>query len=434
MTMRTCRPERLLRFAFGDPAEEERATTANHVATCVDCQSDLRTVLSIAEGVDVSEYVAPTHGAGHGDAVEKIRAAAIEAESRARESRDLLLGLPARERFAATIRSGESMISAALGWLLLDAAETHIFTEPREALQIYDLTTYIADAATLASELRVETWKNYAWLLAYLGEYARAEDAIFWAEDNAEQCVDRRHMLAIVHLTRGIILSQMERWREALPIVTATRKDFRELGDVDREVKASEQEANILMRLGDVGGAVAILSKVVELPADDLTRARRYGNIAHALELVGAYWSATEFLARSSEIHARVGAMLMVYRDTWEMARILAQTERLDEAGEKFSVASDGFRSLDAVDSAIRVDLDRSEFELEKRIANDATYDRLRAVATYAVEKGLPIAQCRALAYLRDLGRTAKLPHVRHVRSFILRHATHPNIEFRQPG
>jgi len=430
--MSDCRPEKLLQHAFGDETADERIASLAHIESCRGCLEDLAALRAI---VAYDRFQAQA-GSAPLDLIERSRKAALRAADDAAAHLQILLSVPSRDRFR-TLHEQRSIISPALGWLLMDAAEAHIFTEPREALHLYSLATYVVDAAAALAfhcpDLRMEAWKNYGWLLSFLGEYTRAEHALFFAEDAAEECADRTHMLAIVHLTRAILLSQMERWSEALPIVTEARETFSRLGDSVRELKAREQEANIRMKTGDGAGAVAILAQIVDLPADELTRARRFGNIAHALELAGAYWSASEYIARSSAIHTRAGAMLMVYRDAWALARILSKTGRVAEATAQFQIAANGFRSLDAVDSAIRAELDQSEIELEHRITTEATYTRLRAAATYAVEKRLPVAQCRALAYLQERGRTATVSHVRYVRDFFVRLQTNPHVDFHPP-
>ena len=48
---------------------------------------------------------------------------------------------------------------------------------------------------------------------------------------------------------------------------------------------------------------------------------------------------------------------------------------------------------------AIRLDLEWCEVEIDHDVATPETFDRLRLAATYAIEKGLPVAKCRALEY-----------------------------------
>lgn len=432
-----CNPEQLFRYAFGDPTDDVRAAVASHVAECDSCRIELTTIQRVAAGSESSP-------AEQSDALPDIarrmrRIAERDDAAKRRAEADVrrVLAQPSSLQ-VSTLYAHSIEASPALVWRLMDEADQLLFTEPRLALPLYDLATHVADTAAgqgilLSHELRVEAWKNYAWALAFMGEYAKAEDAIFWAEDAANQCADRRHMTAIVNLTRGIQLTQMERWSEALPIVVAARQTFAELGDEPRKIKALEQEANIHVRLGNAAVAVAIHSSIVDLPGDDMTRARRYGNMALSFEAAGALWKASEMLARAKEIHAQLGMSLLLFRDTWALARILSRMRRLDEACAKFAEASAGLRSLDAGDDAIRVDLDWSEVEIEHGSATDATYSRLRAAATYSIEKGLPVAKCRALAYLQQLGRTATVTHVRFVRSFIEMFDSNPHMQFQPP-
>jgi tetratricopeptide (TPR) repeat protein len=436
----TCRPDRILRYAFGEPSEDEHAETQLHVASCVDCRDDLEAVHRIAVGATWRDDSPEPPSSPSPDLIENVRAVAVrDAEERAvaATTAEWLVAMPADLRRRAVINRS-SVTTPALAWAVMDAANSRLYSEPKVALGLFDVAAFIADGVSArgamhSHELRVEAWKNYAWTLAYFGEYARAEEALDWAEDAADQCADRRHMLAIVQFARGIFLSQMERWTEALVLVIACRKTFRSLGDEVRSAKALEQEANIRMRTGDAAGAVAILSSLIDVAADDATRARRFSNIAKALEIAGVLWLAGEYVAKAQAINERLGATMNLHNNSWTLGRILAKADRIDEAVLTLDRASRGFRSLDAVDDAIRVDLDRSEIELDHRVTTDATYERLRVAAAYAVEKGLPVSKCRALEYLQHLGRAVKIEHIRFVRDFYDHVSSNPHVHFSPP-
>jgi tetratricopeptide (TPR) repeat protein len=365
------------------------------------------------------------------------RAANVASVNQAQEDLRQLAAHTVKERLAMIYRASVCL-TPALAWAMMDEANRLRLRAPSDALVWLEHACLVADGAArwgtvLAHELRVEAWKNYAWLLAYLGEYARAEDALDWADDAANQCADRRHMEAIVQLMRSILLSQMERWSEALPIAVVARQTFATLGDEDRRVKSVEQEALIRMKSGDAPGAVALLSGIVDLSADDMTRARWYSNIADALQMVGAIWVASDYLYKARQIHSRLNATTNLHHNTWVLARIMASASRLDESFRHFGDASGGFRALGAIDHAIRVDLDWSEAEIDHGAATSATYDRLRLAATYAIEKQLPVAKCRALEFLQMLGRDATVQHVRYVREFLERFASNPHTQFSPP-
>ena len=187
------------------------------------------------------------------------------------------------------------------------------------------------------------------------------------------------------------------------------------------------------MKTGDAGTAVALLAGIVDLPADEMTRARRYANIANALERVGALWSAGEYLSKAKVIHTRLGATMNLQHNNWVLARILASANRIDESVAHFAEASGCFRTLGSIDHAIRLDLEWCEVEIDHDVATPETYDRLRLAATYAIEKGLPVAKCRALEYLQQLGRQASVSHVRYVRDFLQHFEANPHLQFSPP-
>ena len=226
---RPCRPERVLRYVFGPCSDEERAETEDHVANCSDCRSDLDAVIRVGGGFAWREYESLAMPIL--DVVAKARS--TDASSRAQASADLtLLKSCLQEERHAIIYRGGVAITPALALVLMEEADRILFSAPRESLTWFELACLVSDSAArwgtlLAHELRVEAWKNYASLLVPR-RLCFAELALDWAEDAADQCADRRHMLTIVQLMRGIVLARMERWSEALPIVASAREAFGE--------------------------------------------------------------------------------------------------------------------------------------------------------------------------------------------------------------
>jgi tetratricopeptide (TPR) repeat protein len=439
-----CSPEQLFEYAFGDPDESARAAMHDHVASCGVCDADLRAIREIDAGGGDRYRATGKHKVELTvDHLARIRALSdLDAAQRASAARliDMLRGLPVTTALPILNKNRELM-TPALAWALMDDARRVVYSDPRLARPLYDLATYVADftfaqGAIHSQELRVEAWKNLAWVQAFVGEYALAEYALDWAEDAANQCrANRSYMLAIVNLMRGVMLMQMDRDHEALPLIVAARQSFRRWRDAKRANKAAEQEANIRMRIGDARGAVELLAQILTDPEyDELTRARHYQSFAHCLERVGALWSAGEWAERARSIHRKHGVVLMYHKDTWLLARILAKAKRMDEAFELFRQASTGFSDIDAADFLIGVYLDWSEIEIEHGEPSEATYARLRQAATFAIEKRLAVAKCRALDALQQLGRSVTAGHVRRVSAFIETCSTNPHAIFPETG
>lgn len=425
---RSCRPERVLRYAFGPCPDEERSEMEAHVATCESCRSDLAEVLRIKAS-------RPDTDASPRDPFAFARNAAIRGRARAERDLETLRSHSSISERLALIYRGGVLVTPALAWALVDEGTAQMRNAPREALTWMDIATLVADGASHngAFEVSVEAWNKKAWLLSYFGEYAQAEEALEWADAAATQCADRRHMRAIVALMRAILLSRMERWSEALPVVMAAKRDFVELADEGRRIKAIEQEANIRMKTGDAVGAIDILLPLVTLDTDAATRARYYTNLASAMQLAGRLWGAAEYITKAREIHRAIGATPAIHTNTWILARILTSADRIAEAVNHYAEACEGFRQLEAIDSAIRAELDWAEAEIRGGVATTSTYDRLRRVATYAIEKQLPVAKCCALQYLQTLERNVTAPHVQHVKDFFTAFETNPRLQFRPP-
>ena len=162
-----CRPERVLRYVFGPCSDEERAETEDHVANCSDCRSDLDAVIRVGGGFAWREYESLAMPIL--DVVAKARS--TETSSRAQASADLtLLKSCLQEERHAIIYRGGVAITPALALVLMEEADRILFSAPRESLTWFELACLVSDSAArwgtlLAHELRVEAWKNYAWLL-----------------------------------------------------------------------------------------------------------------------------------------------------------------------------------------------------------------------------------------------------------------------------
>lgn len=329
-------------------------------------------------------------------------------------------------------------LSVASAWEMLAQAGRLDYVNAREATSRYRLALKVIEdlAAVLPQpphELRATVWKDLAWTLRSVGEYTEAEAALDTAEQSARLCADREGMLARVKLMRAIVLTTMERYDEALPLVRESRATFGEIDDPVRYAMAVEQEALILMRWNDAANAIAILKRLLKESTDDETRARRYGNLALAFEMAGDLGSARKTLKRAHTLHARLGWTHVMRMDQWALGRIMAKTGDLDEGLLMLDRASEQSRELEDADSAVRIDLDRCVIEIENDRQTESTYNRLRAIAAFAIEKRLPQSECRALLFLQQLGRTTKPAHIRYVKDFIEDLARHPHREFVPP-
>jgi tetratricopeptide (TPR) repeat protein len=323
-------------------------------------------------------------------------------------------------------------------WAMLGEADRVSEERPRQAVSYYDLAVFVAEEIALtqappSEEFRVAAWKDLAWCLRRVGEYGRAEHALEKAEQACANCADRAGMLARVALSRGILYTSMERFDEALQLIGVAKDEFRRLGDAERVDMAIEQEANILIGRNDGTGALRSLMALMTEPADDHTRARRYGNLAIAFELAGSLPSARQFLRKARDIHARAGASFLLHKDSWALGRILWKEGRVDDALSTLTLAAEGFRELENVDSAVLVDLLVSEIELSSDRTTAATYDRLRTAAAYSIEKHMPESACRALLFLQQLGKVIKVAHIEYVSEFIRDLREHPHREFVPP-
>ena len=348
-----------------------------------------------------------------------------------------LFRLPESE-WAKRLEAEPRLMSVAAAWEMVAQGDTMSRVNARVAASRYKLALRVIEdlAAVLPEpphELRATAWKGIAWNLRSVGEYIEAEAALDQAEHSARFCSDRGGMLARVKLTRAIVLTTMERLDEALPLVHESREVFREIDDRLRYSMALEQEAIILLKRDEAARAVPIFKRLLKEAPDDETRAVRLGTLAAAYERAGDFASARKTLKKALAVHTALGWTHVLRNDQWLLGKILAKTGDVDGGLKMLDRASEQSQLLDDADSAVRIDLDRCQIEIENDRQTESTYDRLRAIAAYAIDKRLPQSECRALLFLQQLGRTAKPAHIVYVKDFIANLARHPHREFVPP-
>lgn len=382
--------------------------------------------------VDIaSDQLAPPHSESSRASIER----AAEAEQFAAEQVPALLRLP-RSEWYRRIEEEPRYQSVASCWTMIKEADRMSEERPRVALEYYLLAISVAErpgSASSCHELRVAAWKNYAWTLRKLGEYPQAQVALDTAEAFAKLCADDGKLLARVKLSRAILFTTMQCFDQAVLLVRETQATFTQLNDAAGYEMAIEQEAVILLDRNEGSAASVLLERLATEGVDDETKARRFYNLAKAYTLTGQLSAAKMHLERARVVHEKLGWTHLLHKDAWALGSIKAKVGDVDGALESFERASDGFRELEDADSAIRVDLDRCEIEIESGRQNGKTFDRLRAAASYAIEKRLPQSECRALLFLQRLGRATEATHIRYVKDFIEDLERHPHREFVPP-
>jgi tetratricopeptide (TPR) repeat protein/DNA-binding XRE family transcriptional regulator len=341
-------------------------------------------------------------------------------------------------KWQSCLEEDPRFFSVASAFAMLAHAEGMMENEPRVAITGYRLVLFVVEEIAKTDpisvhELRASAWKSLGWTLRKIGDYKEAATALDQAEDSARLCANGESMLARVKLTRAILLTTTERWDEALVLVNEARETFEAIHDLERYDMAVEQEAVILLNRHDGARAIPILKRLLNKSTDEPTKARRYYNLAIAFELADDLVPARRYLKKAALLAAKLDWTHTLCKNRWALGRILAKAGDVDEALKTLKDASAEFRALDDADSAVRVDLDRCAFEIENGRQNEETFDRLRAIASYAIDKRLPQSECRALLFLQQLGRTAKPTHIRYVKDFIQDLSKHPHREFVAP-
>jgi tetratricopeptide (TPR) repeat protein len=341
-----------------------------------------------------------------------------------------------REEWYAVVNRDPRYVTQDAVWSALKSADAAISADPRKALAIFSWCTFVADrlcSIVPAHDVRAEAWKNYGWLLRFFGDYAAAGTALDAAEESAALLDDDGRLLASVRLVRASLYINLERYDEAVLILSEAREIFERLLDLAGVVKTLDIEANARMKMGDVVSARILLRRVIaEHSHSDEDLARLFLNVAHASELAGDLREAKHALSEAIRLHKLCGARFMQAMDEWELGRIHLANGDLNAACESIGHAHAEFIVAGNHDSAIRSALELSAIEIENDIASEGTYQRLIDCATFAVERNLPRAKYQALHYLQRLGEAVTAGKIRFISAWIERFESGPQ-EFTPP-
>jgi len=429
-----CNEDALIEYARGRRGQfsDELERHLKFCATCSTAVADYATLQErFAQPIS---WTAPTQSS-----LETIVRRFEEIRAFAERGVSALLDLSDEERYT-TVSADDAYFTAEVAWKLLDAAYRIRRDSPHDSIPLLRLAAFVADGVVNKRRLgnyaacQVSAWKELAYTYGTIGEYKDADAALARAAAAAMNCTEpeRASMIARVTLQRGILMTTMRQFTTAMDLVDLAYAAFRRLGDSDRAEMALECRANIFMHQQNGAAAADTLRRLVFAEGDDATKARRYQNFAYALELSGNLAAAAIYIRVAIDLHKKLKATYFIHKDRWTLGRILDKAGRIMEAFAELNCARDFMLTADP-HGAVMIDLDICEIQIRRELATESTYDRLRSIANFAIEKKLPEAACKALLFLQRRGAAVALRDVKLVRQFIAELHEHPHREFVEP-
>ncbi len=358
--------------------------------------------------------------------------------------KDLLAA--SREEWMPRLQQHPEYRTAGMVRKLIAASEGAIDTMPPDAVEITRLATEIADHLDPTSQpsdtvarLRGAAWRDRAYVLFYTGQFSDALVAIDRADVAFANCVVDEYDRARAGIVRSLTLRAFERLADARIAATDSASAFLRFEDIQRTASANMAEAHLLFSLNDFGAAAAVLERL-ELHLRNShhaeTHARVLANLGYCSRRLGKLDAALEYYELSTAIFESLGVPTEAARNRFNAALIMAEAGRIRDAFERLNKSNADFEQLGMADEAALASLDMAELLLASDRFDEV--EELSRAAMRSFERAGVAYTSRALtalAYIREAAqkRTASAKLIRHVRDYIRRLPSQPNLLFATP-
>lgn len=418
------------------------ASNDEHVAECPTCAAVLDSYRSMIEtlgekpvwnfGRIVDEPVKKT--------ITALRAAAASMRSEDEEAEALFAELTSgpREWWMPRLMADAKYRTAAMVRRLSVASDGVALKSPGDDLELTLLATEIADHLddtldpVAVARLRGSAWRDRAYALNYAGQSADALDAAA-ASDRHFAAVPLSDLdRARLELTKAQIFRALEKYDEGLAAVRNSRKAFVESQDFKRLHTAKSIEAHLMLRKGDVRGALSLWLEL-ESEVDDAMRGAVNQNIAFAYRALGDIDASLKHLERAIQANANAGQATNLLKNRWAIANLLMLRQRYAEAEVVFREVIPAFAEIQMREDVILANLELSELLIIENRFDEAvaickrTLEELRASGLEQTSRALT-----AVSYLAEATaqRKATAALARQVHDFVRDARTQPALLF----
>jgi len=253
--------------------------------------------------------------------------------------------------------------------LLLRAAFEAGFEDPTRAVTLAELATEISELLVAEAydphwvvDLRAKCWANLGNARRILGELWSAETAFRRADDYLDISMtgNPATRAEVLHLKSSLRRSQ-RRLAEALELVDAAIALYRDLGDLHRVGRSQVKKAKVLEEMGDLEGALALLSEaqlLIDNARDPRLLLCARHNLVWLLTTAGRHAEAEALLPETRRVAEELGNPLDLVRLRWAEGRIAAGLGRRGPAEAAFREVQAEFFSREMGYDAALVSLD----------------------------------------------------------------------------
>jgi tetratricopeptide (TPR) repeat protein len=413
----------------------------DHLSACTPCHERLETFRILADALrdETTWDDRPFHDAPIPETIATLRGfadqMAIEDAEAAMFLPELLSG--PRETWMANLHRHPEFRTAGTVRGLLDAMRTTIGVMPRDAVEMTALAVEITEQLDATSQLRGAAWRERAYALFYIGDFAAAEKALGASESHFNESCASEYDLARVEVVRALVEKGLEKYQSAIARARSSSVQFQLYRDEMRYVSARLAEINLLMSCGQYEDAIsALVSLKNDRFSDVSTYARVVGNLGYCCWKLSRPDEALRYLDEAAQIQLEIGNHAEAARIRWNAARVLASEGKLDHAMTRLRTVSAEFEHLGMISAATESSLEIAEVLVTKGAFNEAEEICRIAIRRFDSSRLAYTAPAlTALALMQEAvrTRTATPKLVSHVREYLRRVPNEPSLLFAFP-
>jgi tetratricopeptide (TPR) repeat protein len=428
----------------GDDAARDK-----HVSSCHTCAGALESLRAVTTGLQEATVwdereLPETPNRQIKNAIRGF-AAAVSAEDREAESvvRQLLAADSDRSR--ALLQRNPEWRTAGVVRRILAAVDDVNFTDPKRAVDLTVLSTDIAESLDPAAypvdtvmKLRATAWRERAYALCVVGAYVESLAALDRVEEHLAHCIISEFDAARASQVRAVVYGDLERLADAIVLARAAGAVYSRYGDRRRKAVTEIIEGVMLTRARRFSEALYLHLRLAnDSTLDEMSRACATHNAAECYREMSHLDDAKVLFSRAVAAFERLGAVSMLAKARWHLARVLFTEHRFAEAMPLFTEVRSEFQELGMPDEMARVCLDIAETMLLLGRSSEVA-QLCQPAIEYFSNAGLAYtaAAMTALAYLREAAEAGRLTTatVNEVRAFFEVLPKQPQLQFAHPS
>jgi tetratricopeptide (TPR) repeat protein len=416
----------------------------DHLSACTDCRERLETFRLIAGALrdEATWDDRPLHESPIPETIATLRGFADQMATEDAEAAlflpDLLAG--PRETWMSNLHRHPELRTAGAVRKLLEAVPAARDTMPRDAVELTALATEIADRLPTATpHLRGAAWRERAYALFYIGDFAAAERALCASESHFNESCASEYDLARVGIVRALVERGLERYATALDHARESAEQFRLYGDLMKQSSARLAEVHLLFSRCQFDDAYAsLISLKTELTHryEAAIYARVVGNLGYCCWKLSRFDDALQYFDQAAQILQEMGNHSEAVRTRWNSARVLASEGCFDAALLRLRVVSREFEHLGMMAAATEASLEVAEILVTCSVFDEAEHICRSAIQRFQQSNLAYTAPAlTALALMHEAVRngTATKKLVSHVREYLRRVPDEPTLLFAYP-